>query len=450
MGTASEFRATTRPTAEVEAGPWSRKAMGTVLAVAFVVRVVWMLEVNTMPVTDYSWYYQRAIEMASGAGYSVDGSPTAYWPVGYSAFLAAFFAFIEPTVTFAKLLNLLLVLCSIALSFRLAHRLFRSNAVAVVSSLLLAFHFNWIAYSGILASEPLYSALTLWGAWLLATSGENDKAKWNWGGFAFALATFVRPQAALIPAIVLWCASRFDGDPAIRLPRALWVAYSILVLALIPWTVRNYIVFKKPVAVSTNMGDNLLIGNHPDATGGYMDPTKAGLDVRGMDEVERNSAATKAALDHLTAHPWRTLKLWPEKLMNTFGRATDGPYWAFQKTKDQLTVPGKGDDKGLFLASRAYASAYHGILMVLFLVAVPVLFFTRSRIERTMHVPVLPLALVLYTALLSCVFFGNPRFAFPVIPYVAMYSGALIVMVWHSLSAQKKPGPEDAPPDPSV
>ncbi len=449
MGTESEtIRVTTRPSAEVEAGPWSRKALWWVLFFAFAVRVVWMLNVNTMPVTDYWWYYQRAVEIASGDGYSVNGEPTAYWPVGYSAFLSLFFSVIKPTITFAKLLNLLLVMVSIGLSFRLAHRLFRSNAVAVVSSLLLCIHFNWIAYSGILASEPLYTALTLWGTWVLLTN-QDARSKWTWGGFIFGLATLVRPQAALLPAIVLWCASRRDGDAtlAFKLPKSLWTAYTMLALALVPWAIRNYLVFKSPVVVSTNMGDNLLIGNHAGAIGGYMDPTKCGVNVRGLGEVERNSKTTKAALDHMTEHPWRTVKLWPSKLMHTFGRATDGPYWAFQKTAEQLTVPGVGDDKQLYLSSRSYAANYHSALMIVFLVSVPVLFKLRKKMEDTMNVPILPIVMVLYTAFVSCVFFGNPRFAFPVMPYVAMYAAGLLVMVWHSLAPQNEQSPEGEPPD---
>ncbi|HXH60723.1 MAG TPA: hypothetical protein VNI20_05135 [Fimbriimonadaceae bacterium] len=426
----------TRPSAEVEAGPWSRKAFWAVILIAFVVRAVWMLKVNTMPVTDFSWYYQRAVDIASGRGYSVDGHATAYWPVGYSGFLALFFRFIKPTITFAKLLNLLLVLGSIGLSFRLAHRMFRSNAVAVVSSLILTFHLNWIAYSGILASEPLYTFLTLWGTWLLFT-GAGEKGKTTWGGFVFALATLVRPQAVLLPAIVLWYTANRDGDTTvqIRLPRAMWTAYTMLVLALVPWAVRNVAVFKAPVVVSTNMGDNLLIGNSPTATGGYMDPTSLGVDVRGLGEVARNGKTTKAAVDYMTGHPWRTVQLWPTKVWNTFGRSTDGPYWAFMKVAGQLTTPGAEEDKPLFLASRSYASIYHGALLLLFVVSVPVLHYSRRRLAGTLYVPALGLALVGYVALVSAAFFGNPRFAFPVLPFIAMHAGALLVMVWTSLAS---------------
>ena len=440
----ADFTDATRPTAEVEAGPWSRKAMWTVLAVALVVRVVWLLNVNTMPVTDFYWYFERAVGIASGEGYSVDGTATAYWPVGYPAFLSVFFRALSPTITFAKLRNLLLVLGSIGLTFRLAHRLFHSNAVAVVSALLLSFHLNWIAYTGVLASEPLYAFLTLWGTWVLLTGG-NDKGRWTIGGLLFGLAALVRPQAVLLPAIVLWCTSRYDGDVTapLRLRSAMRAAYFMVALALIPWAARNVAVFRAPVVVTTNMGDNLLIGNNPDATGGYMNPELLGVDFSGMSEPERDSASRKAAVDHIVSHPWRTVRLWPAKLMNTFGRATDGPYWGFMKVAGQLTVPGAGEDKAQYLAARSYSAWYHGSLMLLFLVAVPGLALMRRRFGRSLRYPVTGLAMVGYIALLSMAFFGNPRFAFPVMPFVSMYAAALLVVAWQSLVPIKDQSPED-------
>jgi hypothetical protein len=150
----------------------------------------------------------------------------------------------------------------------------------------------------------------------------------------------------------------------------------------------------------------------------------------------------------MTAHPWRTVRLWPDKLMHTFGRATDGPYWAFQKTANQLTVPGAGDDKQLYLRSRSYASIYHSSLMIVFVVSVPMLLRLRSKIGHSMSAPALPIAIVLYTALVSCLFFGNPRFAFPVMPYVTMYAAGLLVMVWQSLAPQRETGLGDGPSGP--
>ena len=57
------------------------------LVVGFIVRLIWIALIHADQVSDYEWYYERALSIASGRGYAVDGILTAYWPVGYPGFL---------------------------------------------------------------------------------------------------------------------------------------------------------------------------------------------------------------------------------------------------------------------------------------------------------------------------------------------------------------------------
>ena len=56
--------------------------------------------------SDFLWYYQRAVEIASGSGYAERGVLTAFWPVGWPGFLAALFAITGPSVLAGQLSNL--------------------------------------------------------------------------------------------------------------------------------------------------------------------------------------------------------------------------------------------------------------------------------------------------------------------------------------------------------
>src|SRR6266446_152016 len=72
-----------------------------------VVRLLWIVLVNPEQIYDCRWYLRRAITMANGGGYSFEGTPTAYWPVGYPAFLAAQFWLFGPSEFLAKVVNIL-------------------------------------------------------------------------------------------------------------------------------------------------------------------------------------------------------------------------------------------------------------------------------------------------------------------------------------------------------
>ena len=57
------------------------------VGLAAIMRLFWIFAVDTQPVSDFNWYFERAIEISRGNGYSIDGKPTAFWPVGYPAFV---------------------------------------------------------------------------------------------------------------------------------------------------------------------------------------------------------------------------------------------------------------------------------------------------------------------------------------------------------------------------
>lgn len=403
--------------------------LGAALVLGLILRVWWLGAVDTQPVTDFDWYFQRATEIANGLGYQVDGKPTAYWPVGYPAFLGLFFKLFGPSVLLGKVLNTVLTLATIPLTFFIARRLFVSPAIAGVASLIVAAHPSFVAYSGILASEPLFTALTLGGT--LAALNLRQNLKWVFlAGFLFGLAVLVRPQAVLIPGLVLLCAWLKD-DTATRgfpLVRATWTLYAVLILTISPWLIRCFITFGAPVFISTNGGDNILIGNHDGATGRYKNPDHCGL-VRGpeLGEIEREKLARKAGLAYIRQHPLRTLRLWPKKLEYTFVTSSDVAYWAFQTKKGELIAPGMGDDKALYKGTRDASAVAIYLLLGMSAASLLLAPIWTRRGRGYIANPITGWVLIAYTGLLSVAFFGNPRFAFGVLPFIAMYSAALPV-----------------------
>ena len=66
--------------------------LASLLLVAFCLRLVWVLVFQTPPGPDADNYDALGWRLATGQGYvAEDGSPTAFWPVGYPALLAAIY-----------------------------------------------------------------------------------------------------------------------------------------------------------------------------------------------------------------------------------------------------------------------------------------------------------------------------------------------------------------------
>jgi hypothetical protein len=88
-------------------------------------------------------------------------SPTAYWPVGYPAFLGLLFTLFGSSLFMAQAGNVILYTGVLVFASYIGKTLFEAELVGRVTLLLLAFYPDHIAYSSLLASEVLFLFL-LW------------------------------------------------------------------------------------------------------------------------------------------------------------------------------------------------------------------------------------------------------------------------------------------------
>lgn len=64
----------------------------TVIALAFAIRLCWILFFHPKPVSDFAFYFRGAESIVRGHSYTHYGHfVTAYFPLGYSLFLAMLF-----------------------------------------------------------------------------------------------------------------------------------------------------------------------------------------------------------------------------------------------------------------------------------------------------------------------------------------------------------------------
>jgi len=94
-----------------------------VTALSVLVRLPWVLLVHPVSTGDSRFYYLSARSMAEGHGYQILGHPTAFFPVGWPAFLAGLFTFTGPSVLAIEILNLVLWAATTALVYALGRRL---------------------------------------------------------------------------------------------------------------------------------------------------------------------------------------------------------------------------------------------------------------------------------------------------------------------------------------
>ncbi len=206
------------------------------------------------PISDFSWYHLRGVDLANALGYVEAGEPTAYWPVGYPAFLGMLYSIFGQSVSVAKLANILLYMGVIFLCYRLTRSLFRSEIVGRISILIIAFYPNHIAYSSLLSCEILCLFLLLPGTFFLVSM---DRGVFDFAisGMIFGLACWVKAQTLPLAGVVLVSYYGYSRKKSPgKMLRNLLRVYGVIVLVISPWIARNYLVFGQFVYISNNGG----------------------------------------------------------------------------------------------------------------------------------------------------------------------------------------------------
>jgi hypothetical protein len=272
------------------------------------------------PVWDGHYYDIGAHRIAEGMGYSDDLAvggrlvwhPWCHYPVGYSAFLAAFYRLFGAGHSVGDVANALVGAALAVATWGLARHAL-SDLRARVAGLLVALHPGLILYSALFMSEPLAALLTLLAFWAaVALRGRRGLAA---GALLLGVAALVRPQA-LLCAPFLACVLP-AGD------RRRWLvgaaaACAVALVPVLPWTARNCRVMDGCALISTNAGWNLAIGAFPRATGRFetLRSSDGCREVTG--QVQQDRCWLSYGVSQIRAHPWRWLSLAPAKLGFTF------------------------------------------------------------------------------------------------------------------------------------
>ena len=257
--------------ASVSAGaPWRDAALLTAIVLfAFALRLIYVLQMRGSPlfddpVMDELYHDQWARALAAGQTY-MEG-PFFRAPL-YPAFLAAIYKFFGQSYLVPRLIQAGLGSLSCGLLFLIGRRVF-TRTIGAVAGFAAGGYWMLIYFDGELLIPSLIVFLDLALIWLmLRAAGAPGKLIHGLGGAVLGLSALGRPNILLFgPAIVIWLFIVHREKRSRALAYATCVTAGCL-LVILPVTIRNYVVGKDAVLISSQGGVNLYIGNNPQADG---------------------------------------------------------------------------------------------------------------------------------------------------------------------------------------
>lgn len=302
-----------------------------VLAVAVIVAsrvALGLLALGRISPGDPDIYPVIAQHLLAGQGYYFDQADMgervwALYPPAYPLLLAGWGAIAGFSTWSLEGLNLAVDLAAAWLIRRIAWQLGVPRAGMAAAWLYLIWP-SLIFSAPLAQKEGLVSLLVLAvvHAWLSFDRGGGDV--WRGAlalGVPAGLLALAQPGEAPLAALFALAV----------LPRIGWrraagigvTAAMVAAIVLLPWWVRNWIVFGAFVPLTSASGISLWIGNNADATGNWMpQPTS----LRGVPELQYAHRLAAMAVAWITGHPVDFIRLTLTKFIHAIGVGQFGPF----------------------------------------------------------------------------------------------------------------------------
>ncbi|MDI6856702.1 MAG: glycosyltransferase family 39 protein [Dehalococcoidia bacterium] len=418
--------------------------LAVILAAALVARLAWTWWTDPTPpeLSDPQYYNATALSLARGEGYSVTfhrdvgflpgGEETAFWPPGYSAYLATFYWLFGKGDEVAQAANVVAGALVVVPIYFIGLRLFgrRIALVAAAAAALLPSLVYWVP---VLFSDTLFTLLFAMVAALLLHALRQDGtfslALLAAGGVVLGLAMLVRGQAlVLVPVVAVYWAVA-GAKPA----KCLLSGGACLALAaavVVPWSVRNTAAMGSPILLSANVGYNLRVGHAPYSTGRYILPDdlwNSRSERTTFRELEPvfNDLGLERATEYALGHPLEEAELAVRKTLWLWAPDSDALDWVESYGRTPLPAGAVGPLR--WLVDGSYA-------VLLWLVGCA---FVRARAFAP-QLSLLAALVVLWTAT-HIVFFGEPRYHLPALALMIPVAAAPLVWLWEAAISQLSP-----------
>lgn len=435
--------------------PWFWPAV--IFGLALALRIVYVLQARQSPFfetlgLDAKYYDRWARQLAAG-----EAKPEAFFmsPL-YPYFLAGLYRLFGRDLLIVRVAQAVIGSLSAVLAYRIGVCAF-DRRIGAVAGLATAGYGALIFYDGSILITPLLVFLGLLSLYLLLRA-DAERVPWLYAasGAAIGLAAVGKATAlAFAPVALVWIVfdrGRTGGagpDPAsgskrkperrgasaerIRTgrgwlrPAALFVLGTALVVA--PVTLRNYVVSRDLVFITSNGGLNFYIGNSEISTGGYVKPE--GLDIIADPDGEAIAEAAEQrdlkpsevsaywyarAREYIADHPGQWLGLMARKL-------------SFAVSAYELPQLEN------YYFQRRY-SALLSMPLIGFAVVGPLGIVGLALACRRRRARLLALFTGSYLAAIA-VFFVVARYRLPVVPVLVIGACYALAELWRFLSARR-------------
>jgi 4-amino-4-deoxy-L-arabinose transferase-like glycosyltransferase len=388
-----------------------KKILLLLTATIAITRVSYAIFSNIPIASDSLDYYQLAKNIVHGNGYILNGTPTAFRPVGYPVFLSCIFFFTD-SVTFVKIFQAFLEILTSLFIFKIGKENF-STRTGLIGMLLWTGCASSIIFPSLLLNESLLATVLIVLIDRCISFSKIKGVSQLLIGVLLGFATLIKPQAIFFAGIfLLWHFFQQKKDFSWASHIRLWIGIIIVVL---PWIVRNAVVLGSPL-LTTNGGINLWIGNNQDSNGTYHIPTHNPVDSI-QNEMEKNTVAGKLGKEFIMSHPLQFISNTIKKTGYLFSSQT---YLLLFISPTHENVSMKDNLRRFPIIAVFGMNLFFIIIVLGGILSIPV------SLNDHRSIGLLLISVIFSWIFVHLVFFGLARFLYPILPLFSILSAVFL------------------------
>jgi len=292
--------------------------LAIILIVSILLRLIYIIlfEADITQGVD-PWYRIRTAQgIINGHGYST-GNLMAYQPPLFATFIAGVFTIFGESIEAVRIIQSLMGTMMCFAVFLIGKKCL-SIRTGLIASAICAVYPQLIHYSVQLWSEQLFVFLIILAILAFLISEKKSSIPWKiTTGIFLGLSALTREVAVFVLfGFLIYFIVSYKN--LLRSLKQWWIIAIFTILTILPWTIRNYTIFKTFVPISTNSGTNFYIGNNPKANGTFKWVFPPGVtpginwDVKspnGICEIRASSLGYKYGLKFIRNNPGQFIRL---------------------------------------------------------------------------------------------------------------------------------------------
>lgn len=367
------------------------------------------------PQGDPAEYDGLAISLLTTKSFSYDnGLPTSNRTPLYPLFLAFIYSIFGHSYFWVRFIQAILSALLCLIIYLIGERLF-DRKVGLLSSLICVIYqpfifFSYYAGPGFLNTENLFIFLFAITILFLAKLYRKPSiSNAFFSGILLGLSTLTRPITSLFPIFLLiWILLCLKLKAKVKLKLWFVICFSFVII-ISPWTIRNYLVHNRFIFLTTITGRVFLFGNNPLARGGwgrdfFKSPYYNPEIFKGKDEVTLSRIYFKEGIKYLLAQPQRIPWLFMKKILVFWYFRGNGKLCVFYLVLLPISL------LGIFFSFKKYSLGSHSLLLIIFI----------------------------YFSFVAMICYGDPRFRYPIEPYMIIFASIGLSALWPIFSPRYK------------